>query len=502
MLFKALVLMSIVAAGQTETGEIIRDYKLYDSQLMALELAKSHQIVSVAGSVQNGKSIGALVNLTLYMQQRNPSPDAEVERAVWITIPDRAKYWEALKPKIELIFGRADHGGLILDSNMSKPSYTLRAADGGKPWECFVKSLKDPDTARSATICAAMMSEAGICEEQAYDNLLGRLAMRNGPLFIESSPFGLNWYWKRVVNNASRTVVYRNGVPEFFTNPHGDSRIASIYGVKIEDNLAMDRAQIAALRAGTSNENAKREFDGEFFQWSGLVWKRFKPVPYEMGGHLVPPPKPSDFDRDGKYGQGWYVFSGMDFGFDHPFAHVWIARKGNKRIVLDEYSCGGETLKTHAGHIHESPWNKYSEYRYRDPSGAQAGKDLQEFGVDSDEAVNDVEPGLDCVARLFEQRELLVSSSCRQLIDAIGNYHRDERTQRPVKVVDDLPDALRYGVYTDDLKGGPALPHYSSDLAGRMSVQTDDDERLAAAKEMLDESQLEEDAADKGKEVV
>jgi len=357
----------MIVTTMLETGEIQQEHKLYDHQLMGLELSKTHKIVSMAGSVQNGKSVWALTQLKKFVRENNPGP--EVERVIWIVIPDRKKYWEPLKPKIEQVFGWEAEGGIILDRNLSKPSYTLMAQDGGTPWECFIISVKDPDTARSATICAAMMSEAGICGEQAFDNLLGRLAMRKGPLFIESSPFGLNWYWKRVVNNARTTVVYRDGVPEFHENPAGDARIASIYGVRIEDNLQMSREEIATLRAGTSSENAKREYDGAFFQWSGLVWKKFKPVAYPQG-HIIDPPTLADFQRGGRYGDGWSIVSGMDFGFTHPFAHVWVARNGVRYIVLSEYRNFGETSKTHADHILANDWNKYSEYRYRDPAGA------------------------------------------------------------------------------------------------------------------------------------
>lgn len=495
-----ILALAMIVTTQLETGEIQQDHKLYDHQLMGLELSKTHKIVSMAGSVQNGKSVWGILQLKKFVKDNNPGPD--VERVIWIVIPDRKKYWEPLKPKIENVFGWAHEGGIILERNLSKPSYTLMASDGGAPWECFIISVKDPDTARSATICAAMMSEAGICEEQAFDNLLGRLAMRQGPLFVESSPFGLNWYWHRVVNNAKTTVVYRDGVPEFHTNPAGDPRVASIYGVRIEDNLAMSREEIATLRAGTSSENAKREYDGAFFQWSGLVWKKFRPVVYPQG-HIIDPPTLADFQRFGKYGDGWSVISGMDFGFTHPFAHVWVARKGIRYIVLSEYRNFGETSKTHSDAIKADPWNKYSEYRYRDPAGAQAAADMEEFGINSDEGSNEVEPGLDCLERLFESNNLLVSRACAKLVNEIGNYHRDEKTGKPVAVAEDLCCALRYVVYSDWLaNGSQPLPHYSQEPHEmRPSVKADTEEAKQFYSDVLVEER-EDMGMDAGKEVV
>lgn len=477
----------LVEVYQGEDGSPRRRYNFYDHQMLGFELAKEFSIVCMAGSVQNGKSIWMIAQLGHYIQVVNPSPGPEVERVIWIAIPDRKKYWPALKPKIEYIYGWADEGGLIVEHNKAEPSYELLAADGGPNWKLYIVSLKDPETARAATICAAGISEAGKCHEQAFDNVLARLAMRNGPLFIESSPFGLNWFWHRVVNNAAR-VYLNSGRSKPIDNPTGDRRIAVIRGVKIEDNLAMARSQIALLRQGTGSENAKREYDGEFFQWSGLIWKKFKPLRAQFGGHLIDPPRPEDFTTEGKYGAGWTFFGGMDFGFDHPFAHIWFARKGRQRIVLSCYRDSGETLTTHADRIKANPWNKYVEYRYADPSAAQARADIDEFGVPSDDAKNDVEPGIDCVARLFEQGDLLISAGadCADLVDELGNYHRDEKNGRPVKVDDDLCDALRYGCYTDDLSGGVALPHYSQGPDGKMRLQADTEESLAKCAELAE----------------
>jgi hypothetical protein len=484
-----------------KTGDVTRRFNFYAHQKLGAKLAETYPIVCMAGSVQNGKSIWGIWQLGNYITRVNPSPGPEVERVIWIAIPDRKKYWAALKPKIEYVFGHVEDGGLIVDHNKAEPSYELLATDGGPNWKLNIVSLKDPDTARSATICACLISEAGKCHEQSYDNILARLAMRNGPLFLESSPFGLNWFWHRVVNNAS--ITYSDGGRgKAIGNPMGDKRIAVIRGVKIEDNLAMARSQIELLRAGTGTENAKREYDGEFFQWSGLIWKKFRPLRQHMGGHLIDPPRPEDFTLDGKYGAGWTFFGGMDFGFDHPFAHIWIARRGRSRIVLSCYRDSGETLSTHADRIKANRWNKYVEYRYADPSAAQARADIDEFGVPSDDAKNDVEPGIDCVARLFEQGDLLISAGedCADLVDEIGNYHRDEKTGRPVKVDEDLCDALRYACYTDDLSGGTPLPHYSTDDTGTMRLQADTAEALEKYRELIVEDA--DEGADAGKEIV
>lgn len=493
----------MVASAVAETaGE--RLFELYPHQLQGLALSALrpiqdvpwyglHPIVALSGGVRNGKTralacwLWLVGGYTPYL----PPPPPHVVRRIWIVVPTRDPFWKNIQPEIEGILGWAHEGGLILEHNKSEPSYLLRSPDDGPPWELMIRTAEDPDRLRGATIYAAAITEAGkIPDAAAFKILRGRVLASRGFLFLESSPFGKNWFWNDVIDRAHLTVDYGRcnyaaddpGRPVVTLNDEvrngrrlKDPRIAVIRGVPIQANRSLDEGWIDDYAEGLSEEERRRELSGEFFQWSGLIWKGF-----DSRIHVATvAPRPEDFTDTGIHGGGWDFFAGMDFGFEHPFAHVWVARKGKQRIIVDEYRKGGETLKAHSEKIKENPFNRFIKYRYRDPSGAQAAADLAELGVDSSDGENSVEPGIDCVARLIEAQQLIISPKCRNLIAEIGNYHRHEKTGKPVKKDDDLCDAARYGLYTDDKRGGPSLPHASIDpRTGELVLDADDEESL------------------------
>jgi len=483
--------------------------ELYPHQIQSLQLSLTHPIVFLSGGIRNGKT-RALANWLRvqggYTEYKAPPPPGVVRR-MWIVCPTRDPYWENIRPEVEAVLGWADEGGLIIDKSERGPTYVLMPPDDGAPFEVVVRSAEDPTKLRGATIYGAAITEAGaLPTAETFKILRGRVLASKGGLFLESSPFGLNWFWVEGIDKGH--VVYDYGACDYARgkidpveirkddDPTKDKRIAVIKGVPIEANLSLDDGWIEDYRTGLSEEEQKRELRGDFFQWSGLIWKNFDPRIMTCA-----PIKP------GKLPDGWKIFSGLDFGFGHPTAHVWLAKKGKRMVVVDEYRAGGMTLEKHAQAIHANPWNKYVEYRYADPSAAQERADLADMGkvsLSTSDAENDVELGINAVARAFETGQLLIARNCVKLLAEIGNYHRHEKTGKPVKVGDDLCDALRYAIYTDYKHGLGALPHASIDPSdGRVKLMGDDPDRVKEYAEQY--GGLESDADDwsKGdKEVV
>lgn len=464
------------------------DYELYPHQHLALELAQDHSVTVLSGGVRNGKTRAAVCWCLTRMGWGIDAgtgrplgldlPPSHVPRVGWIVVPNLTPMWEHIRHEWEDMLGWVEEGGLILERKDSPtPRYLILAPDGGEPWEVYVKSAEDPHRLRAATVCWAWMTEAAMCDEDAYVILQQRVLASRGSLFLESSPQGLNWFIKRVIDRAHHVEDWEptkeGRPPQTLIRADGDERIAVIMGVPIEANLYLDRELVADMRSDFSPEEAKRELDGRFFSWSGLIWKGF-----DLKRNTCKAIRP------GSLPDGWEVFSGMDFGFGHPTAHLWVAKRGRHRIVVDEYRAAGLTVKEHAAAILANPWSKYVSWRYGDPAAAQARADILEYGISTSDAENDVELGINAVAQGFKAGELLIARNCTRLIEEIGEYHRNEKTQRPVKEKDDLCDALRYAIYTDAKHGLGPLPHASTGWDGRLEIQSDDE---AKAKKYRDE---------------
>lgn len=459
---------------------------LYPHQMRALMLSLVFPIVFLSGGVRNGKT-RALANWIRVQggyTDLKPPPPPGVVRRLWIVCPTRDPYWENIRPEVEAVLGWADDdgNGLIVDKSERGPTYVLAPPDDGPPFELVVRSAENPDSLRGATIYGAAMTEAGaIPTAEPFKILRGRVLASKGSLFLESSPFGLNWFWSEGVDKGG--VVYDYSECDYRAGKvtpreirsellSKDKKIAVIRGVPIHANLSLDGQWIEDYKTGLSEEEQKRELKGDFFQWAGLVWRNFDPRTM-----TCPPIKP------GSLPQGWKVWGGFDFGFGHPTAHLWLAKKGKRVVVLDEYRAGGLTLAEHAKGISENPWNKYVEERYADPSAAQERADLADMGkysLSTSDAENDVDLGVNAVATAFERGNLLIARNCVKLLSEVGNYHRDVKNGKIVKKEDDLCDCLRYGVYTDWKHGLGALPHASIDpVDGKVKIQGDDPERVA-----------------------
>lgn len=452
----------------------VLSYDLYPHQYRALELAADHPITFISGGVRNGKTRAAIA---WCMSRSGWGPFGKLPpkgkpRVGWILVPIISSMWENIRPEWESMWGFKEDGGLIISQKLAPThSYTVRCSDGGEmTW--YVKSAEWPDRLRAASIWAAWMTEAAMNEELVYSIVQQRVISGDGTIFMETSPFGMNWFWKRVVERAHLTEDWgpclKGLPPDIVTAPSKDLRIAGIYGVTIEANESLTPEAVRALRADASIEESKREYDGRFFSWEGLIWKSFNPAVHILKEH------PKDEDLEGSE-----FIAGMDFGWDHPFAHVWIAKKAGTYIVLDEYRAAGKVLRDHANSIRANEYNSRVTWRYADPSAAQARAEMTDYKVGSSPAENDVELGLNAVAQLLESGNLFLSPRCGKLAEEICNYHRDAKTKKIVKKLDDLVDCVRYSIFSDHAHGGGmTLPHLSPNSSGKMVLQSDDPEMI------------------------
>lgn len=159
----------------------------------------------------------------------------------------------------------------------------------------------------------------------------------------------------------------------------------------------------------------------------------------------------------------WKRICGIDFGWDHPTAAVWIAvdPKDNSLVVYDSYKEQGLTPVIHAVSIKEKgdfipiAWPR---------DGLQTekgtGKQLKDFYVEqgcnmvfqpakySDERSNHVEPGLIDMTQRFESGKFKIFSDQHEWFDEFRLYHR--KNGKVERKFDDLISATRYAVMMID----------------------------------------------------
>lgn len=155
--------------------------------------------------------------------------------------------------------------------------------------------------------------------------------------------------------------------------------------------------------------------------------------------------------------QHWFVINGMDFGWDHPQAHIqllwdkdtdtfYVSRAWKKSQVLPDLAWAA--VKDWAANI-PTAW-PLDGLQTEKGSGEQqktfyssAGFKMLNDRATWEDGSNGVEAGLFEIRDLMQKGKFKVFEGLRDVFDEISQYHRDERG-KIVKVRDDLLDAIRY----------------------------------------------------------
>ena len=176
------------------------------------------------------------------------------------------------------------------------------------------------------------------------------------------------------------------------------------------------------------------------------------------------------------------VICGIDLGWAHPTCFVFIARIDGVWTVFEEYEVSETPIEVHAENYKKilTRWElkEGQVIRKGDPSGAARSRETGETayelfrksGVNIDQADNAVAAGIQLINTLFYKDQLIISSKCARLIDALNaaefytningeavseKYREDWYT--------DLLDALRYAIISAEKAKprGPAVTQSS-----------------------------------------
>jgi len=155
----------------------------------------------------------------------------------------------------------------------------------------------------------------------------------------------------------------------------------------------------------------------------------------------------------------WYVIDGLDFGWDHPQAHVklvedrdsgtfyvthaWRASKqsaNNAWGAVKAWADGVPTAWPHDGLQHEKGRDDAVQQRKH---YVDAGFKMLAEHATWPEGGNSVESGIYDINGLMTTGKFKVFAGLHEVLEEIRQYHRSD-TGKIVKIRDDLIDAIRY----------------------------------------------------------
>ena len=208
------------------------------------------------------------------------------------------------------------------------------------------------------------------------------------------------------------------------------------------ENVFLPKGYIENMEASYDEDWKRRFLDGQWGAFEGQIYKNFNP-----SKHVI--------DTSTHEGEIRYYLAGVDWGIQNPSCVLTLGVTKDKRVfVVDEYYQNQTTSTKVARHIKEL--DKKYQYRkvYIDPSAADLIAQCEELHLPAEKADNHVEPGIGKVKSMLERDQIFVDRKCVNLNREMQAYRYEKdktnqnKTEKPMKVDDHAPDALRYGVYS------------------------------------------------------
>lgn len=340
--------------------------------------------------------------------------------------------------------------------------------------ECFIfgrriylagaNDERSGDRIRGMTLAGAYVDEVSVLPESFFTMLLSRLSVDGAAVFGTTNPESpRHWLKVKYLDRAGTWLKHDGTVVETH-----DGLDMARFSFRLSDNPNLSPAYIASLRQEYTGLWAKRFIEGLWVLAEGSIWDTFDA---DVNGPHVVSVLP-EFER---------FWLAIDYGTTNPFValligqssaeddgmeRLYVARewrwdsKVQRRQLTDaEYSTslrawlatlGTERLTDNYGMSIEPLIDRI----YVDPSAASFSTQLYRDGWHGvHHADNAVDDGIRAVGTLLNADRLKIHESCAGLIGEAAGYVWDTKAQavgidKPVKVDDHGPDAMRYGVWS------------------------------------------------------
>ncbi|GAB3472377.1 PBSX family phage terminase large subunit [Actinophytocola sediminis] len=386
------------------------------------------------GSIRSGKTIASILAWLIYVRTAPPGPLAVIGKTrdtigrnvldVISEIAPGAISYTRGAPTCRIL-GRLVH---VIGANDAKAEKILRGL----------------------TLAGAYVDEITVIPEAFFVQLLGRMSVAGAKLFGTTNPDSpSHWFRKKYLLRADKLDIV-------------------VFHFELADNPSLSDAYKAALAAEFTGLWFKRFIKGLWVSAEGAIYDMLD----ETAHCAVAPPKTA-------WEAAWV---GIDYGTSNPTHAVLIVLAGEQLHAVAEWRHDGRAqgqLTDAQISARLAEWltgavadASVTPVVVLDPSAASLRVQMRSDGWPGlRTADNRVEVGIRTVSSLFGGGKLAADKDdCSTLWDELCGYVWDDKAlekgeERPVKVDDHGPDALRYGVMAARPVWRHWLPHLAAEDA-------------------------------------
>lgn len=292
---------------------------------------------------------------------------------------------------------------------------------------CFGHSkINDLGRIRGMTSFGAYINEGTMANEEVFNEIKARCSGEGARILIDTNPDQPEHWLK--VNFIDKA----------------DGKVIQAYHYELDDNTFLSYRYRDNIKASTpSGMFYDRDIKGLWVSAEGIVYKDFR-----KDVHYISPSKLKDINFV-KY------FAGVDWGYEHFGSIVVIGKddKGNL-YLLREYSKQYEEIDYWVKIAKEVKQTYGNIIFYCDSARPEHVQRFKREGIRAQNADKAVLSGIEVVAKGFKTKTLFVVEDEVDLFKKeIFMYAWNKKTGEPIKLWDDVLDALRYAIYTEGKAG-------------------------------------------------
>ena len=290
---------------------------------------------------------------------------------------------------------------------------------------CFGHSkINDMGRIRGMTSYGAYINEGTMANEEVFNEIKARCSGEGARILVDTNPDQPeHWLKTNYIDKA-------------------DGKVIQAYHFKLDDNTFLTERYKDNIKAATpTGMFYDRDIEGLWVSAEGIVYKDFRKEKHYIKSKDL---KDINFVK---------YFAGVDWGYEHPGAIVVLGKDDKGDIyLLEEHSKQHEEIEYWVNVAKEIKSRYGNISFYCDTARPEYIKRFKKENIKAKNGDKAVLAGIGEVARLIKLEKLkIVEDKVDLFKKEIFMYAWNKTTGEPVKVWDDVLDALRYAIYTESI---------------------------------------------------